>query len=267
MTRFLPLNVRVALLASVVSILLTASTGDIAIFQRYKALDTRINEATSAVAARKFSDARRLLETCFKEIPDHYEAHFLLARMAYEDRDYAKALAEVEQAEHSLAELDRRYRKEMAEMAADDATEEQATQDSLSELSGKTPDDPGCAAGLFLVKRNHIGFLERKKGQLFQPQNPFDIPADYQFLHGNCLYRLGRREEALDQYRQTVKRDPSQANSWNNLIALLLETHDLPQARAELARAEAARVTVRPDLRRTVLESAQPGSSPEPSSR
>jgi tetratricopeptide (TPR) repeat protein len=241
--------------------LLAAPGGDISIFQRYRGLDNRMDEATRAVAARQFPEARRLLEACLKGIPDHYEAHFLLARMAYDGRDFAKALAHVEQAEHSLAELDRRYRKEMAELVAQDAAEEQATQDSLSELNSRGVDPTGCSANLYLVKNSHIAYLELKKGHLFERQNPFDIPADFHFLHGNCLYRLGRLTEALGQYRQTVKQDPAHANAWTNLIAMLLETHDLPQARAELARAEAAHITLRPDLRKAVQETTKPDLS------
>ncbi|HJW72251.1 MAG TPA: tetratricopeptide repeat protein [Geothrix sp.] len=261
MIRFHPLTFRLGLLAPVASILLAAPGGDISIFQRYRALDHRLDEATRAVDARQFPEARRVLEACLKEIPDHYEAHFLLARMAYEGRDFAKALAHVEQAEHSLADLDRRYRKEMAELVAQDAAEEQSTQDSLNELGSRGVDPTACSAILHLVKGSHLAYLEMKKGHLFERQNPFDIPADYEFLRGNCLYRLGRRDEALGPYRQAVKQDPTHANAWTNLIALLLEIRDVPQARAELALAEAAHVTLRPDLRKAVLEATVPSLS------
>lgn len=261
MIRFHPLAFRLVLLVPAASVLLAAPGEDISIFKRYRAQDHRIEEANRAVTARKFTDANRLLDACLKEIPDHYEAHFLLARMAYDGRDFAKALAHVEQAEHSLAELDRRYRKEMADLVAQDAAEEQSAQDSLSELGSRGVDPTGCSASLYLVKQSHLAYLELKKGHLFERQNPFDIPGDYQFLHGNCLYRLGRRDEALGQFRQAVKQEPTHANAWNNLIALLLESHDLTQARAELARAEAAHVTLRPDLRKAVLEAATPALS------
>jgi tetratricopeptide (TPR) repeat protein len=149
----------------------------------------------------------------------------------------------------------------MADLMAQDAAEEQEAQDSLSELYSRSGEPGGCSANLYLLKQSHINYLETKKGHLFERKNPFDIPADYQFLHGNCLYRLGRRDEALDRYRQTVTQDPTYANAWTNLIALLLETRDIPQARAELARAEAAHITLRPDLYKAVLEAAKPGSS------
>ena len=83
------------------------------------------------------------------------------------------------------------------------------------------------------------------------------MPAAYRLLHGNCLYRLGRPAEALAQYRLAVQADPRQPDAWNNLLALLLETGDRAGAQAELAKAEAAHVAVRPALKQAVL--AAPG--------
>ena len=57
-------------------------------------------------------------------------------------------------------------------------------------------------------------------------------------------------------YRQAVEPDPGHANAWNNLIALHLGARDLPQARADLQRAEAARVAIRPGLKKAVVQSA-----------
>ncbi len=244
---------RLGLLAVVASILPAAEVGNTSIFERYIALNSCIDQAGQAVTARRFPEAQRLLEPCLQKVPDHFEAHFLLARMAYEDRDYAGALAHVETSEHSLADLDRRYRKEQADLQAQDAAQEQAYRGSLEHLKNLDDDPGGCCGFLLRVKQDAIDYLEAKKGHLYDLQNPFAVPADYRFLHGNCLYRLGRRDEALIQYRLAVQTDPTHANAWNNLIALLLETPDLPSARAELAQAEAAHVAIQPGLKNAVL--------------
>lgn len=248
------LALRLGLLAIVASILSAAGPRDISIFQRYTVLNSRIAQANLAVTARRYPEAHRLLELCLQKVPDHFEAHFLLARMAYEDRDYAGALVHVETSERSLADLDRQYRAESADLKARDAAQEQAFRDDLSELKARGGNDPGwCCEDLLLNKRSTIDSLEAKKGHLYDRETPFYVPADYRFLHGNCLYRLGRRDEALAQYRLAVQDDPAYANAWNNLIALLLETRDLPSARAELTQAEAAHVAIQPGLRKAVL--------------
>ncbi|GLH68713.1 hypothetical protein GETHPA_02460 [Geothrix rubra] len=233
--------------------LAAGASGDISIFRRYQALDARIVEARQALAERRFPDALHLLEPCLQKIPDHFEAHFLLAQMAYEHRDFAGALAHVETSERTLAALDQQYHDQLAELKAQEAAEAQALKVSLDELTARGGDPSGCSHHLFMTKESALRYLEGKKGQLFHQDTPFAVPAAYHLLHGNCLYRLGRPAEAIARYRLAIQADPRQPDAWNNLLALLLETGDRPGARAELARAEAARVALRPALQRAVL--------------
>ncbi|HEY3399333.1 MAG TPA: tetratricopeptide repeat protein [Geothrix sp.] len=235
--------------------------GDTTLFRRYIALDGAVQRAGREVAARRFEEAQRLLEPCLTQVPDHFEAHYLLARMAYEARDFTGALVHVERSERSLADLDHRYREEMAALKAEAEAEEVATRASLDYLYARGADPGSCSAILFQVKRNALEFLEAKKGHLNDRENPFGVPADYRFLHGNCLYRLGRRAEALGQYRLAVEQDRAHANAWNNLISLQWEAKAYAQAHADLVRAETLRISIRPDLKKAVLEAAAAVSS------
>jgi len=257
--RLRPLATRLVLAAAGVA-LVAADSGDLSIFRRYQALDARILEARQALGERRFPDALQLLEPCLQKIPDHFEAHFLLAQMAYEHRDYAGALAHVEISERSLAALDRQYHDQLADLKAQDAAEEQAMQASLDELTARGGDPTGCSAQLFTLKRSALQFLDAKKGQLYHQDTPFAVPAAYRLLHGNCLYRLGQPAGAIAQYRLSIEADPRQPDAWNNLLALLLETGDRAGAQAELAKAEAVHVAVRPALKQAVLTA--PAASP-----
>ena len=250
--RLLPPVLRIALLTAGVAAL-AGSSGDLSIFRRYQALDARIVEARQALDDRRFKDAQQLLEPCLQKIPDHFEAHFLLAQMAYEHRDYAGALAHVETSERALAALDRQYHDQIADLKAQDAAEEQAMQASLDELTARGVDPTGCSGQLFTLKRSALQYLDAKKGQLYHQDTPFAVPAAYHLLHGNCLYRLGQPSGAIAEYRRSIQADPRQPDAWNNLLALLLETGDRAGAQAELARAESVRVAVRPALKQAVL--------------
>ena len=50
------------------------------IFHRYRVLEPSVRKAGMEVAAHRFDEARRILEPVLKEVPDHAEAHFLLAK-------------------------------------------------------------------------------------------------------------------------------------------------------------------------------------------
>lgn len=222
--------------------------------RRYRALEPTLNRASKAVGEGRFEEAQNLLKPCLKEIPDHFEVHYLLARMAYETRDFANALAHMETAERSLLELDRRMRERKAQMEKESSARAQEAKDNLSTVMSRTPDPTGFSATTISSLKNDIHALEANKGPLTNDSPSCNIPADYRFLKGNALLRLGRREEARAQYRLAVDTEPSHSNAWNNLIALLLGAGNPAEARAALAKAEAAHATIQPGLKAAVLK-------------
>lgn len=230
---------------------------DASIFRRYRALDASMERANRAVGAGRFEEAEGLLKPCLAQIPDHFEGHFLLARMAYEARDFAGTLAHLDVAEASLASLDRAYRDQMAHLKAQAEAEEQTAKSNLDAVNSRVSDPTSCVSPLLAALRNEVDVLAARKGPLHDTENPYGVPGDYRFLRGNALYRLGRRDEARAQLRLAVQTDPSHGNAWNNLIALHLEARDIAQAQACVAQAEAAKVAVRPELKQAVLQAAR----------
>lgn len=230
---------------------------DATLFRRYRALDGNLERASRAVGTGRFAEAQALLEPCLHAIPDHFEAHFLLARMAYEARDFTGVLAHLAISEQSLAALDRLFREQVAQMRAQAEAEEQLAQSNLDAVTSRVADPTGCAAPLIASLQHEVSALQSRKGPLHSRENPYSVPADYRFLQGNAHLRLGHRNEALGRFRLAVEIDPSHANAWNNLLAMHLDAREDAQARAGLAQAEAAKIVIRPDLKKAILE-AQP---------
>jgi len=230
---------------------------DASVFRRYRALDASMDRVNRAVAAGRFEEAKGLLEPCLAQIPDHFEGHFLLARMAYEGRDFAGVLAHLDVAEASLASLDRAYRDQVAQLKASEEAEEQAAKSNLNAVQSRVSDPTGCATPFLIALRNEVDLRAARRGPLHDTENPYGVPADYRFLRGNALYRLGRRDEARFQFRLAVQADPGHGNAWNNLIALHLEAGDPVQVQACVVQAEAAGVAVRPELKQAVQRTAR----------
>jgi len=257
MSSSLPARVRTSLLLG--SLVLggawaaPAQEVDAATFQRYRSLDSTIDQADRAIGAGQFGEARKLLERCLQKQPDHFEAHFLLARMAYEARDFEGVLAHLEVAERSLALLNRRYRDLIDYLKARIEVEEQTARSNLEAVTMRVSDPTSCVAPYLAALEHEVEAVQTRKGPLHDLENPYGVPASHRFLRGNALYRLGRRDEARAQFRQAVATDPAHANAWNNLLALDLEAKEPAQARTDLQRAEAARVAVRPELRQAIL--------------
>jgi tetratricopeptide (TPR) repeat protein len=229
---------------------------DASIFRRYRAMDAPMDRARRAVEAGRFEEANGLLKPCLAQVPDHYEGHFLLARMAYEAKDFTGVLAHLDVAEASLASLNRAYHHQMARWKAQVDEEEQTAKSTLDAVNSRVTDPTSCVAPFLAALSNEVEFQAARKGPLHDTENPYGVPADHRFLRGNALYRLGRRDEARAQLRLAVQTDPGHGNAWNNLVALCLEAGDLAQARSCLVQAEAAKVAVRPELKQIVLRAA-----------
>lgn len=232
-----------------------AQEADAAIFRRYQAVAPVVEEAGKDVEAHRFDQAKKALAPVLSLVPGHATAHFLLAWMAYEDRDFAGALDNIETSERSLKDLSLCYAKVKEDEAANDATEARDIQASIDQLkSAITSSGEGEATGasdILGAKQQHLGYLESKK--TFNDGASFEVPAAYCFLHGNCLYRLGRFPEAAAQYESAVRSNPGYTKAWNNLINLYRETKDFASARTALAQAEAAGVVIQPKLKQSVL--------------
>ncbi|HET6330276.1 MAG TPA: tetratricopeptide repeat protein [Holophagaceae bacterium] len=221
------------------------------IFQRYHAAEPAIGKATKEVEARHFDEAKMLLEPVLKQVPDHTGAHFLLAMMAYERSDFAVALDNIETSERSLKDLDQRYNRLLVDMKAKDEAEARDIQTSMDKL--KAMDADGMT-DVISTEQFHLDNLETKKGEFSKNVVSFAVPSVYSFLHGNCLYRLGRTSEAATQYQLAIHSNPANAKAWNNLINLYREAKDFDQARKALAEAETAGLVIQPKLKQSVLE-------------
>lgn len=231
---------------------------DASLFRRYAGLQSRIREARQLMDQRQFEASRRLLQACFKAIPDHAEAHHLLAQMAYEERRFEEALAQAQWAERSLLGLEQQRRAELAAAEARDAALDAALQSSLSNLDAAGVDPRGCSGSLFTTRQHALDDQRQKLGRFEDQADVPGVPAELYLLQGNCLYRLKRFEAALACYQQALQKDPASPTAWNNAIGLCLGAGDVQQARDWASRATQANIALRPELKRALQEKANP---------
>jgi len=212
----------------------------------------RVAEAWKAVDAHRPDEARGILAVCLKEMPEHPVAHFLLAKMDYEAKDYARALAHMEEAERGLGILDGAYKDERALLEARNDQEASEIQTSMNSIQGGKEGYTGCTTPIFSDRLNRFYNLGASKNWNEDAGEPFQVPAAYHLLHANCLGLLGRDAQAIAHYRLAVSGDPALATAWHNLIFLLVKNEDSPGALETLRQADVAKVAVDPALRKVV---------------
>jgi len=229
-----------------------------ATYERYLSTKGPINKALLLLRERKLNDAKSVFEKCAKEVRGHYEAHFYLAQLAYENKDYGGALGHIRTAIHSLEELDQAYHEKSTEnrkRMAERMQEFQHTVDLITQISGGG--SGGCKSGTLIEANQSIRDLEQATSSPLATDQPFAIPAVFHFVNGNCLLRLKRNAEARDAYASAIQSDPNHADSWNNLTYLWLVEKDPMTALKTLRGAEAKGVTIHPGLKEAVLLAAK----------
>ena len=247
------------ILGLLVALLPLHPEGQDSVFDGYFKAKDLIERAVRLLGERKLNDAKSTFEKAAKQVPGHYEAHFYLAQLAYENKDYASALEHVRTAIHSLDELDQVYKRQSVEKRKRiDARrrERQERMQSLKTISGGEAMG-GCAKFLFLKDMRSTEEPDRAKASSSATEDPFAVPAVYHFVHGNCLLRLKRNAEAREQYARAIQADPQHADSWNNLVYLWFTEKNLTNAQETIRQAEAKGVAINPALKKAVLDAPQ----------
>lgn len=196
--------------------------------------------AIESFERKDFEATRKELGVCFQRIPAYPDAHLLLAKVHYVEKDYVQALVEVERAKAGHQVL---------------ATSLASVQEArLSEMRARIRESSDLATALF---RWGINWLEPEGMEIerirsAQRSDPNELPAEYSFFHGNVLLRLGRIAEAEARYEEALRARAGYSDAANNLAALHLGERRNEKALAVVSRAEASGATINPELKKLI---------------
>lgn len=227
-------------------------------YEKYATTKDLIKKGVLLLKERKLNDAKGIFEQCLKQIPDHYEAHFFLSELAYENRDYAAALEHIQIAIRSLENMGRAYSQQSLENQKRIAADREFIQHGLDWIMTRSEGGSGaCNAPIATEDRQILLELDQSAAASFPKEKPFDIPAVFFCLKGNCLLRLRRNADSREQYEKALRTYPKYSEAWNNLAYLWFADHHPDRALETLHRADAEGVTINPALKQTILEAAK----------
>jgi len=243
--------------------IVSAQDKNVALLNAYATLSDRIGRAEAALKRGGRGD----LENCEKEalfclgkLPEHHEAHLLMSQVFYKRGEYVPALEHVRAAEEGFLKLteamtvmEQKRMKEQADSVAG----------LIDDVQDYTAADQAAKSRGSCQPYRYSKDLEDAKNKLIKEgrwtdkdpsQAMTQVPAEYRFWHGNCLFRLKRLPEAEAEYLLAVKINPAYAEAYNNLINLLYIEKRLDEARSLLSQAEAHKASIQPGLKKAVLE-------------
>jgi tetratricopeptide (TPR) repeat protein len=233
---------------------------DLWLMSAYTTLAPHIERARTAIRKDLLDKGQTEILFCLERLPEHQEAHFLMAQVLYKKGDYGGALEHVRAAEEgylrmakavtNLEQQKLKNKSEAMDVLSEELDDIAAADDAVKNRGSCTPDR--FAQALQDSKEEMIKEQEaRAKADPARDLGP--VPAPYRYLHGNVLFMLKRTAEAEAEYRQAILKDPGFGETYNNLINLLYAGGRVDEARAVLAQAEAHKAKVHPELKRAVL--------------
>jgi tetratricopeptide (TPR) repeat protein len=220
--------------------------------QAYKAARASYEKARRAFEKRDLAKAEKDLGACLQRVPDFSNAHFLLAKIDYLEQRWDASLGHMESAlatyERSSALVEELYAAHLAEL--------QRLRDSYDSTLATLREQYSRAASRALQDR--IDDVERSRDavqrQLAEPPPEVtEMPADYQFFHGNILLRLKRLDDAAAAYREALRLRPDHADAANNLASLYLGAGHPRIAQEIVEQAERNGATVKEELKQAIL--------------
>jgi tetratricopeptide (TPR) repeat protein len=230
-------------------------TDDATILNKFKALESRIEKARKYFLAENYAKCEKEAAGCLEVLPDHHEAHFFMAQVLYKRGEFDKALEQMLSAESGYLRLQGvvdRVQQKKFEKQLDKKVDLTEQLEDWSAALQQTTCMKGVYQGIVLDKEGKLN-AESKYSESELAKANSQVPAEYAYFHGNCLFRLKNYGEAEDHYRAAIRIDPRHANACNNLINLLYMQKRLEEARTLISQAEANQVAIVPGLKNAVL--------------
>jgi tetratricopeptide (TPR) repeat protein len=228
------------------------------ILQKYEAADTRYLRAKDYFQKQNFPASRTELEDCLGLMPEHSEAHYLMARVLVRQGAYRRALDHITKSETYFefvvkirAMLEQRRRLELKKMRDDQVK----TLTELREILARTSNAASWQM-LALQVQEAEKIRDSLTERLLAPQSQStQVPADYHSFHGDILCRLRKFPEAESEFRLAIQADPMGVDLYNRLAEVYLRTGRAGKALEILELAETNGLTVDEKLKKDVLNS------------
>jgi glyoxylase-like metal-dependent hydrolase (beta-lactamase superfamily II)/Flp pilus assembly protein TadD len=175
--------------------------------------------------------------------------YYYLAQISYKRDDYDSALSQIEKAEacFGLNAEDREARIKSTITLL---------RDVIGVLQSEIPLLPVNCSGIRVGESEIDQLIQAKQSQISDLEYmlargtvaPEKIPAEYEFVHGNILFKLREYPRAREHYANAVQVDPYHKEAHNNLIYACCLSKDFQQAKRAVDMANSLKIALNPAL-------------------
>ena len=235
---------------------------EIELFKKYYSLNKNFEKGKKHFAQEDYKKARKEFEKLLTQMPEHADARFFLSQIEYKEGDFEKALNHIQIAKEyykfsvkmkmKIAEMERIKLEEQKQELEDKCSD---LEEEIVSLKQNVVDDEQEHMETSLQRKvestkKHIKSIEI---QLAVPVSSMaEIPADYFYINANIYFRMKKFQEAHDQYKEAIRRDPRHGDAYNNLAALYFQVKQYQKALDYLNQAEVNGAKVNPEFKKAV---------------
>lgn len=195
------------------------------LIQTYESADAHFFKAEEFFLKQDLENARSELAQCFELMPEHSEAHYLVAQIDLRQGFKHRALSHIEKAE-TYYDFASKVRGEQQKKLLIELQRMRDEQDiiltGLKREMARTS-DPSLRRALETRTLQHQKIKMNIEDRLLSPLSlPTGGAAEFHFLHGEILVALKRYPEAEAQYRITIETTPTSPDAYDRLARVLL---------------------------------------------
>ncbi len=230
------------------------------LIERFRRANPSYLDGARQFAKGNLDKAESKLLEALKIMPEHADACYVMAQVHLKRNAFPEALSAITAAEKNYLANTRlhtftyqEYLDKLRQQRQEIEERRQKVQESLAGWTVSTTNPDPLRDRLENELQALTQNISTIDSRLSSPIPPtFEVPADYFYIHGNALFRLGRAAEAAGQYREAIRLDPHHGNAYNNLALVSFSQGKFHEALDFLLKAEAAGVKINPDFKKAV---------------
>lgn len=228
--------------------------------QRFETADSHFSKAEDLFLKQDFDAARAELVQCLELMPEHSEAHFLLAQIDLRQGLLNRALGHVVKAEtyYDFTAKIRARQQHQYLLGLERLKDEQDTilADLEKDLSHATA--PAVRQTLEDRMEQARRIRDSIENRISNPQTGTGTgPGDYHLLHAIVLAALRRYPDAEREFRTTIQIEPTSSEAYTRLAGILLLSGQARRAMDVIDEAESKGVTIDEKLKGDVLKALE----------
>jgi predicted Zn-dependent protease len=220
----------------------------------YKGASVAYEKALGKMKDKDLDGALDALVVCFEQMPDYPDGHLLKARILYTEKEYTRALGEIEAARAGWEKVaDLRQQMELGKRKPIEEriqSKDQAIYDMRTLLASTPPERRRPIEEKIQQLQHERDVLVRELQQWSTASEK--VPATYSALHGTILLRLDRPAEAVPRYEEALATDPGSSEAANNLASIYHLAGKNERAMEIVQAAKKRGAKLHPDLERSI---------------